>query len=122
MNCRRCFAPIVALLALCAAGSFLAAADDKPAATDHEGFVTLFDGKSLDGWKANENPETFKLENGELVVKGERSHLFYVGPVHNHEFKNFHLRVVALTKPDSNSGIYFHTKYQDTGWPAQGFE
>jgi hypothetical protein len=102
------------------------AADEKAAAAapkpDAEGFITLFDGTSLDGWKPNEKPETFKLENGELVVKGDRSHLFYVGPVNNHEFKNFHLRVEALTKPKANSGIYFHTKFQPEGWPAQGFE
>ena len=24
--------------------------------------------------------------------------------------------------PNSNSGIYFHTKFQPDGWPQQGFE
>ena len=27
-----------------------------------------------------------------------------------------------MTKPSSNSGIYFHTAYQETGWPDKGFE
>ncbi len=89
---------------------------------DAEGFVTLFDGTSLDGWKPNEHADSFKLEKGELVVRGDRGHLFYVGPVNDHNFKNFHLRVECLTKPKANSGIYFHTKFQDEGWPAQGFE
>jgi hypothetical protein len=35
---------------------------------------------------------------------------------------NFELEVVAMTLPNSNSGVYFHTKYQDSGWPKYGFE
>ncbi|TWU03287.1 hypothetical protein Pla100_02050 [Neorhodopirellula pilleata] len=27
-----------------------------------------------------------------------------------------------MTTPGSNAGIYFHTKYQDEGWPKQGYE
>jgi hypothetical protein len=27
-----------------------------------------------------------------------------------------------MTEPNSNGGIYFHTKYQETSWPKQGFE
>lgn len=87
-----------------------------------EGFVPLFDGRSLAGWRANENPDTFKVRDGLIVVHGPRSHLFYEGPVNNHQFKNFHLRLQAMTEPGSNSGVYFHTVYQASGWPAKGFE
>jgi hypothetical protein len=27
-----------------------------------------------------------------------------------------------MTQPICNSGVYFHTVYQDTGWPDRGFE
>jgi len=27
-----------------------------------------------------------------------------------------------MTTPGSNSGIYIHTQFQDTGWPAKGYE
>jgi hypothetical protein len=27
-----------------------------------------------------------------------------------------------MTHPKANSGIYFHTKYQEEGWPDKGFE
>ena len=27
-----------------------------------------------------------------------------------------------MTFPGSNSGIYFHTKYQAEGWPSKGYE
>lgn len=87
---------------------------------DKDGFVTLFDGKSLDGWKINERPESWKLKNGEIIANGDRSHLFYVGD--DKPFVNFELRVDVMTEPNSNGGIYFHTKYQPEGWPKYGFE
>ncbi len=85
-------------------------------------WISLFDGKTLDGWKANENVDTFKVEDGMIVVNGERSHLFYVGPVADANFKNFEWKADVMTKPNSNSGMYFHTEYQDSGWPAKGYE
>ena len=89
---------------------------------DKKGFYSLFNGKDLTNWKASENPQTFTVEQGNLVVHGERSHLFYMGPVHNHDFKNFHLKAEVMTFPKANSGIYFHTEYQEGGWPDKGFE
>lgn len=85
-------------------------------------WVSLFDGESLDGWKASENEETFSVEDGEIVADGPRSHLFYQGPVEDHDFDNFELRADVLATPGSNSGIYFHTEYQDEGWPSAGYE
>jgi hypothetical protein len=86
------------------------------------GWHLLFDGKSLDGWKANESPEVFTVSDGQLIVKGPRCHLFYTGAVANHDFKNFELSVDVLTKPSANSGVYFHTEFQATGWPFKGYE
>ncbi len=85
-----------------------------------DGFVSLFDGKTLDGWKINENPQSWSIRDGAIVANGERSHLFYVGD--DKPFKNFELRVDVMTEKDSNGGIYFHTKYQDKDWPKYGFE
>lgn len=85
-------------------------------------WISLFDGKTLNGWKASENPSTFKVENGAIVVDGPRAHLFYVGPVKNHNFKNFEFKARVMTTPGSNAGIYFHTEYQEEGWPSKGYE
>ena len=85
-------------------------------------WIPLFDGKSLDGWKPNEHADTFKVVDGQIVAHGDRTHLFYVGPVRNADFKNFELSADVMTRPGANSGIYFHTAYQPTGWPAAGFE
>ncbi|GAB4243552.1 MAG: DUF1080 domain-containing protein [Acidobacteriota bacterium] len=85
-------------------------------------WISLFDGKSLDGWKAAENPGTFSVRDGMIVVNGPRAHLFYLGPVQNHDFNNFEFQAEVMTKPKANSGIYFHTQYQEEGWPAVGYE
>ena len=87
-----------------------------------DGWVSLFNGKNLDGWTANENPSTFSVQDGVLVVKGERAHLFYTGPVNGGNFTNFILKLEIMTKPKANSGVYFHTKFQKDGWPAKGYE
>jgi hypothetical protein len=57
-----------------------------------------------------------------IVVDGPRSHLFYVGPVENHDFRNFEWRADVMTRPRANSGMYFHTEYQEVGWPEKGYE
>ncbi len=85
-------------------------------------WVNLFDGQSLDGWRAAEHPDTWRVEEGCLVGSGPRSHLFYTGTVGRHVFKNFELKAEVRTSPGCNSGIFFHTKYQDTGWPDRGYE
>ena len=88
-----------------------------------KGFVSLFDGKSLNGWRVNsENPKSIIVKDGNIVIEGPRAHLFYAGDVEKHNFKNFVLRAQVKTFPKDNSGIYFHTKYQDSGWPDAGFE
>jgi hypothetical protein len=108
-----------ALLACSALG-----ADEKKETpkADKDGFYSLFNGKDLNDWKISDDPATFKVQNGELVVRGDRAHLFYNGPVQNHEFKDFHLIAEVMTLPKANSGIYFHTAYQPKGWPDKGFE
>lgn len=85
-------------------------------------WVTLFDGKTLNGWKTSENKDAWKAEDGMIVTKGERSHLFYVGEYRNHTFKNFEFSVDVKTEEEANSGLYFHTEYQDFGWPNKGYE
>ena len=85
-------------------------------------WISLFDGESLKGWTANENRETFRVEDGLIVAHGPRSHLYYTGPVADHNFKNFELEVEVMTTPGSNSGLYFHTEFEEEGWPAKGYE
>jgi hypothetical protein len=87
-----------------------------------DGWTKLFDGKSLTHWKASEHPATFTVTDGMIVVYGDRAHLFYMGPVKDHNFKNFEFKVQVMTTPGSNSGIFIHTAYQEEGWPSKGYE
>ena len=100
------------------AALFFAAQDTKK----EEGFISLFNGKDLTDWKAGENTATWKVEDGHMACNGQRSHLFYVGDVKDHVFKNFEFKADVLCKPNSNSGIYIHTEYQEKNWPDKGFE
>lgn len=87
-----------------------------------QGWQSLFDGRSLDGWRASDAPGTFSVKDGAIVVRGPRSHLFYVGPVENHDFGNFELKLEVKTFAKANSGVYFHTTWQEKGWPDKGYE
>jgi 3-keto-disaccharide hydrolase len=89
---------------------------------DEGGWIRLFDGKRLDGWRANENASTFSVREGMIVASGTRSHLFYAGAVGDHDFKNFEFKADVKTEPGANSGIYFHTRYQESDWPKKGYE
>jgi hypothetical protein len=120
-------APMRSLLSvtlfLVLAGGCLAA--DGPQA--EQGFVSLFDGKTLDGWKVGDNASLFQVRDGMIVMEcpatnRRPAHLFYVGDVARHEFKNFDLKIDVMTFPKANSGIYFHTKYQEAEWPKFGIE
>jgi len=87
-----------------------------------EGWITLFDGETLEGWTASESSDSWLIEDGAIVTAGERSHLFYSGEVLEHNFKNFEFSVEVKTLPEANSGIYIHTKFQEEGWPYDGYE
>ena len=88
----------------------------------NDGWISLFDGKTLTGWKASEHPGTFTILDGMIVAFGDRAHLFYEGTVNNHTFKNFEFKTKVMTTPGSNSGIFIHTIYQEEGWPTKGYE
>ena len=94
-------------------------ADEKTA----DGWISLFDGKTLNGWKANgEAKDVFSVQDGALRVKGGRAHIFYAGDVKGAKFKNFEFKAKVMTKKNANSGIYFHTEYQEKDWPKKGYE
>lgn len=92
------------------------------AAEDDQEWIRLFNGQDLAGWQVSEHPSSVYVEDGKLVVHGPRAHAYYVGTNGTAEFKNFHFKASVMTTPGSNSGIYFHTRYRDTGWPTRGYE
>ncbi len=98
-------------------GLVVAQAADKTAA-----WTSMFNGKDLSGWKANDEvPGSFSVVNGELKVGGGRAHLFY-GANGDASFKNFEFKAKVKTTKGGNSGIYFHTAFEPKGWPSKGYE
>lgn len=84
---------------------------------DADGFITIFDGKTLDGWKANEKETNFKVENGEIVGFGGRCHLYYM-----EELENFELKIDCKINKGGNSGVYVKSTWVEENWPTTGFE
>ncbi len=90
-----------------------------PGAVSQDGWVQLFNGRNLQGWKANVSPEAYSVVDGVLVVHDTsptvRSHLFYVGDGKEDfvRYRNFELKVISRGGPHSNSGIFFHTDFSE---------
>lgn len=107
-------------LALCLAPLCLVAGaatpDHHEEAKADDGWVSIFDGKTFDGWKVAEN-DSFRIEDGVIVVDGPRGHLF-----HEKELTDFVFQCDVKTTPGSNAGIFICTGYQESGWPQQGYE
>ena len=82
----------------------------------NDGWERIFNGKNLDGWKANELPENWTVENGVIVGQGARSHLFYT----KEKFKNLHFKATVKLNNKGNSGMYFRAEF-GPGWP-KGYE
>src|SRR4051794_22123717 len=68
-----------------------------------EGWVSLFDGKTLDGWKVNGGTASYKVEDGAIVgttVEGSPNTFLCKG-----DFKDFVLELEVRCDPALNSGV-----------------
>ncbi len=83
---------------------------------DADGWIKIFDGKTLDGWKASEYPEAWSVKDGCIVGDGERSHLFYTG----REFEDLEFKADIKLNHEGNSGMYFRVAFGPE-WP-KGYE
>ena len=110
-----------------------------------DGWVQLFNGKDLSGWKIHDKPSggilevmkiekdgtvvgydgklkgdktthLWRVEDGKLIGSGPPSHLFS----ERGDYVNFHYRVEAMINDKGNSGQYFRTAF-GPGFPA-GYE
>jgi hypothetical protein len=80
------------------------------------GWKRIFDGKTLNGWKANESPESWSVQDGAIVGRGNRSHLFYM----EQECENCEFKAMVKLNKGGNSGMYFRAVFEP-GWP-HGYE
>jgi hypothetical protein len=86
-----------------------------PFAGAQPGWVRLFNGKNLNGWKAY-GDETWKARSGTIL--GESSAGKYGYLVTDQEFRDFDLRVRFKGEANGNSGLFFHSHI--TGTSAAG--
>jgi len=92
--------------------------------TSDGGFVTLFDGTSLDGWELiieeghEWKPDGFYLADGTLACKGYSFHwLRYTEPL-----ADFVLRLDFKVAEGTNSGVCLRSKKEGGAPPFTGFE
>ncbi len=85
-----------------AAGALLLLLAGTAPAADN-GFVPLFNGKDLTGWKTYESPaDNWGVEDGVLVCRGKGGG--WIGT--EREYANFILRLEYRLQPAGNSGVY----------------
>lgn len=102
---------IMAGLLLCLLVNATAAADD--------GWVSLFDGKTLTGWhvkckKADKGKTFWKVEDGAIICNATRKH-GYMWLMSDKEYGDFELKLKVKGFKDSkgNSGIQVRSRYDD---------
>jgi hypothetical protein len=89
-------------VALAALPSVLPAAD-KEVPEKEEGFVSLFDGKTLDGWQGNKSG--YDIVDGAIVCKEKGGGNIYT----EKEYADFHLKFEFKLTPGANNGIGIRT-------------
>ena len=110
---------IFLLTTICALAAVATTHADDP----ENGWVEIFNGEDLTGWRvSDENPGSFQVKDGMLVADGPRAHLFYQEDGGDAKLRDFEFEAMIKTFPKANSGIFFHTEWQAQGWPAKGYE
>ncbi len=81
------------------------------------GWVSMFDGKTLDGWQASEHAENWKVVDGVISGGGPRSHLFWT----KEQCENCEWIATVKISHKGNSGMYTRAEKIEPGWP-KGYE
>jgi len=84
-----------------------------------DGWVQLFNGKDLTGWKTHPDDKAkWEVVDGTIVGSGPAGHLFSK----RGDYENFHFRIEAKINDKGNSGQYFRATYAKAfppGYEAQ---
>ena len=107
---------LIILMTTLVSCSSVAADNELSSSEKSAGWELLFNGSDFTNWKQDKwNKDCFKVENGSIKCYGKASMLYYTKKT---DYKDFHFVATVMTKKSANSGIFFHTKYQDKGWPV----
>ena len=81
-----------------------------------DNWISLFDGKTLNGWKADAHPDSWSVKDGAMVGEGDKSVLFWMG----RECENFEFKADVKISDGGNSGMFFRKGFGPGG--AKGYE
>jgi len=85
-------------------------------APDADGFVSLFNGRDLNGW--NFNPQVWSVANGVIVARApsdSRQTVHYLAWAGG-EVDDFELRLKVRTTANDNSGVPLRARWSDQRW------
>ncbi len=83
-----------------------------------DGWVSLFNGKDLQGWKElPDHSGHWKVEEGAIVGRGEASGYLFS---ERGDYENFHLRVEAQINGTGDGGIFFRSELGLSGKARSG--
>ncbi len=82
-----------------------------------DGWISLFDGQTLFGWKAGSQAD-WRVEDGAILVGSGEKGLLYTTT----QFADYVLRVDFRSEPGTNSGIFLHTPPQPLDPAADCYE
>jgi len=99
---------IAALFAICGIGFALAQYSNQAAAQADAGWITLFDGKTLDNWNQI-GTANWKLEDGVVVADSGNGFL-----VSKNAYADFQLRVEFWIEERTNSGVFIRCTNPDS--------
>ena len=92
-------------------------AEEPAGASSDDGFTTLFDGKSLDGWHIM-NGAKFTATKGVIKLDGGRGWLRS-----DKEYTDFVLTLeVRWLKPKQDSGVFLRASKEGGNWPSRKYE
>ena len=115
---RKLFCCVAALLAT--VGCF--AVSSAQAADVEEGFVSIFDGKSLDGWAKHGGSAKYKVENGEIIGECVPNTPHNTFLVYEKEYGNFILKLDFKVSVPGNSGVQFRSQIREDGDRMFGYQ
>ena len=99
---------------------FLALVVCVPAVAAEEGFVPLFDGKTLDGWKPMPGGK-WEVKDGVIVGTSQKSEGRHGQLIAEKTYKDFTVRL-KFKSLKGNSGLYFRVEKVDSPVAVHGFQ
>jgi hypothetical protein len=109
----------VALCSLLACAHVRAADNELTDQEKKDGWILMFDGKSVDKWLAGKRPMPAKqVQDGCINVNGQGAYVAHF----DQKFTDFHFMCDFKFGPKLNSGIFLHISKPGDGGIGRGFE